>query len=916
MSLLFSNYFIPKHYKLSLSLNDAKPNYSGEISIDLVKNDKFNKNLDENDYFSITLNTAEVISMSAVLSSGDNKWKLSHSMNKASESTEYFCKDLPMSEVSASNSLILEIKYIAVVRKIMTYSDVTKGVFSTKYTDPTTGKSDLFLLSTHSQPHFARYIFPCLDDINCKCTIQLDLTVDNKFSCISNMPIETSEFVSNTANKLVKFAKSPPMSTSVFSFAMGNFDYIEQKITLPLSELEFPIRVYTMVGESERATYALSTVSTALVELERKFNVKYPLPKLDIVALPFLSDGGVENWSMIQVINDHILLPDWKVSDAQLAKIHKTIRDVLVHEIVHMYVGNYVSFDSYDHTWMNESFATFTSNTIINTIFDNNTWFSVLDSDLQQLKARNLTAESKPIYTADVGTSRIHETFSRNSYEKGIFVMRSLASLFAENVDQLNDENYDVFFSMVGDFVKQHEFGNFKPVDLWNFLKNHKSNKLSYDIPTIMNSWIRTPGFPLLTVTKQGEDSYKIEQHRCLNDVNVDIEDVPFQLPLLIKRSDGSLGRQLMTDRSLVISKENFLDDFFFLNANDSFICNISYAAAISKEIALKFNVLNKVEQLQFFKNFSSIIGTHYQTNESIVSFFNAVKAIKKVSKPDHRAMTFALSILSNLYRSINTLQYFTDAVLFKKINTFIDDLANKYVAQLDWETVDWKSMSSEEVQLRNSILALKYDNSSIQAVGKKLFKKVIHGPKDSVPAGILTTLFAITAQTSTLKDYKEISKLVRNPGLVVNNVANGSSNDVQTAAINSLGYMRDPELRYKTLNFVATNPDVKMIELALLGFRFQMSAYEELWKWYTQHYTVWYSRYVRDSKSYQGLFFKHVSELALECAYYSPQLRKEVEAFVSNKNEDVKKWYGEAQGKYESIKILNSGNEDLKLIL
>ena len=494
--------------------------------------------------------------------------------------------------------------------------------------------------------------------------------------------------------------------------------------------------------------------------------------------------------------------------------------------------------------------------------------------------------------------------------------MRSLASLFVENDDQLDHENYDVFFGMVGDFVKQNEFGNFKPVDLWNFLKAHKSNKFGYDIPTIMNSWIRTPGFPILTVTKQGDSSYKIEQNHCLDEADADIEDVPFQIPLLIKKSDGKLGRQLLTDRSLVISAENSSDNFFFLNANDSFIATIIYPEAISKEIASKFHVLNNVEQMQYFKNFSSIIGTHYQSNESITSFFKAIKSIKKVSKPDHAAMTFALSVLSNIYRSINTLACFNDADLYKKLDTFINDLSNKYVAQLDWENVNWKLLDTEELRLRNAILSLKYDNPAIQSVGKKLFKKVLHGPKESVPVELLTAVFAIAAQSSSLKEYKEISKLVRNPGLVVNNVIPNSPNDVQTAAINSLGCMRDPELRYKTLNFVATNPDVKMVELALLGFRFQMSAYEELWKWYVQHYTIWYSKYVRDSKSYQGLFFKHVSELALECAYYSPQLKKEVETFIASRNEDVKTWFEEAKEKLHSIELLSEANQDLKLIL
>lgn len=191
-----------------------------------------------------------------------------------------------------------------------------------------------------------------------------------------------------------------------------------------------------------------------------------------------------------------------------------------------------------------------------------------------------------------------------------------------------------------------------------------------------------------------------------------------------------------------------------------------------------------------------------------------------------------------------------------------------------------------------------------------------MHGPKESIPSEIVNSVLAIVAQSYTLKEYKEISKLVRNPGLVSNNIIGQNSNEVQTAAINALGCSKDPELRYKTLMFVTTNPDVKLIELALLGLRFQMSAYEQLWKWYVSHYTTWYSKFARDNSSYQGLFFKHVSELALECAYYNPDLRPEVESFVTNKNENVQKWFEEAKGKFENIKFLSKANFDLKLCI
>lgn len=125
---------------------------------------------------------------------------------------------------------------------------------------------------------------------------------------------------------------------------------------------------------------------------------------------------------------------------------------------------------------------------------------------------------------------------------------------------------------------------------------------------------------------------------------------------------------------------------------------------------------------------------------------------------------------------------------------------------------------------------------------------------------------------------------------------------------------MIDPELRHKTLNFVSTNLDVRMIELALLGFRFQMSAYQELWNWFKNHWLSWYSKYVREKSSSHSIFFKNVVELVLECGVYSPKLIVEVEQFVNEKkNKDLRNWLDEALAKYDNVLALNDANDELK---
>jgi aminopeptidase N len=47
------------------------------------------------------------------------------------------------------------------------------------------------------------------------------------------------------------------------------------------------------------AEYALSIGPKILKHLEEFFDIKYPLPKVDMIALPDFSAGAMENWGLI-----------------------------------------------------------------------------------------------------------------------------------------------------------------------------------------------------------------------------------------------------------------------------------------------------------------------------------------------------------------------------------------------------------------------------------------------------------------------------------------------------------------------------------------------------------------------------------------------------------------------------------------
>jgi len=71
------------------------------------------------------------------------------------------------------------------------------------------------------------------------------------------------------------------MSTYTLGFVVGDFDCIETK----LPGENTLIRVFTCKGKSERGRFALQHAAKLLPYYTKYYGAKYPLPKLDLMAI-------------------------------------------------------------------------------------------------------------------------------------------------------------------------------------------------------------------------------------------------------------------------------------------------------------------------------------------------------------------------------------------------------------------------------------------------------------------------------------------------------------------------------------------------------------------------------------------------------------------------------------------------------
>jgi len=209
-----------------------------------------------------------------------------------------------------------------------TLNDRLLGFYKSQYKDRK-GKTK-YLATTQFEAADARRAFPCWDEPAVKATFDVSLLVDKHLDAISNMPVISKK---KTGTKILhKFGRTPIMSTYLLYLGVGEFEYLHGKLR------NIKIRIVTTKGNKNKGKLSLDFTKKFLGEYEKYFGIKYPLPKLDMIAIPDFAAGAMENWGAI-TFREAILLYDSKTSSTRTKQY---IAEVISHELAHQWFGNLV----------------------------------------------------------------------------------------------------------------------------------------------------------------------------------------------------------------------------------------------------------------------------------------------------------------------------------------------------------------------------------------------------------------------------------------------------------------------------------------------------------------------------------------------------------------------------------------------
>ncbi|XP_030076716.1 puromycin-sensitive aminopeptidase isoform X1 [Microcaecilia unicolor] len=377
-------------------------------------------------------------------------------------------------------------------------NDKMKGFYRSKYITPS--GEVRYAAVTQFEATDARRAFPCWDEPAIKATFDVMLIVPKDRVALSNMNVvERKPYPDDESLVEVKFAHSPIMSTYLVAFVVGEYDFVEARTSDGVL-----IRVYTPVGKAEQGKFALEVATKTLPFYKDYFNVPYPLPKIDLIAIADFAAGAMENWGLV-TYRETALLIDPKNS---CSSSRQWVALVVGHELAHQWFGNLVTMEWWTHLWLNEGFASWIEYLCVDHCFpEYDIWTQFVSADYTRAQELDALNNSHPIEVSVGHPSEVDEIFDAISYSKGASVIRMLH-------DYIGDEDFRKGMNL---YLTKFQEKNAATEDLWNCLQKASGKPIA----AVMSSWTQQMGFPLIyveDVQEEGRRVLKLSQKKfCAN---------------------------------------------------------------------------------------------------------------------------------------------------------------------------------------------------------------------------------------------------------------------------------------------------------------------------------------------------------------------------------------------------------------
>ncbi|MCT7732024.1 MAG: M1 family metallopeptidase, partial [Lactobacillus crispatus] len=560
-------------------------------------------------------------------------------------------------ETGKNGKAIIEVEYSAPL------TDTMMGIYPSYYEVDGVKKQ---IIGTQFETTFARQTFPCIDEPEAKATFTLALKWDEEDGevALANMPeVEVDK------DGYHHFEETVRMSSYLVAFAFGD---LQSKTTHTKDGVL--IGVYaTKAHKPKELDFALDVAKNAIEFYEEFYQTKYPLPQSLQLALPDFSAGAMENWGLVTYREAYLLLDP----DNTSLEMKKLVATVITHELAHQWFGDLVTMKWWDNLWLNESFANMMEYLSVDGLEpDWHIWEMFQTSEAPAALTRDATDGVQPIQMEINDPADIDSAFdSAIVYAKGSRMLVMVRSLLGDDALRKGLKYY----------FDHHKFGNATGDDLWDAL----STATDLDIGKIMHSWLKQPGYPVVSAYVDSSDGHlKLSQQQFFVGEGKDVGR-QWQIPL----NANFKAPKIMSDKEIDLGYyKNLRSEAghpLRINVGNNSHFIVKYDKTLLDDILAHVDELDPIAKLQLLQDLRLL------AEGKQISYAAVVPLLTKFA--DSKSSV----VINALYATAAKLRQFVEpeSAQEKDLKKLYDKLSAGQVARLGWKVKPGES--DEDAQIR-----------------------------------------------------------------------------------------------------------------------------------------------------------------------------------------------------------------------
>lgn len=218
-----------------------------------------------------------------------------------------------------------------------------KAIYSASFGESGEERS---LIGTRLKPLEASRLLPVFDDVKLKAVFSMSMARPHRARVLSNMPLNISRSTLDN-QEIDTFNDTPLLSPYNLAFVMGEIESLSE--TMVGSENKTTVTFWGDPKKRSRGIYLYDKLDQVVTHLNNMFSMPYPLPKLDIVALP---PRIIDNAGSLGLISMKQSL--FYVADRSPMVTKTDALSALISLIEEQWLGGVVNMKNWSDVWLLE----------------------------------------------------------------------------------------------------------------------------------------------------------------------------------------------------------------------------------------------------------------------------------------------------------------------------------------------------------------------------------------------------------------------------------------------------------------------------------------------------------------------------------------------------------------------------------